>query len=99
MHQERVTAVSGGNVLAGGRWLRAIGNQTIEAGDLIWTDGRCVYGNLAEGGETAPVAVSRELHRFSSSFSSGLRGLKASPSNSNRITSRPNRLPIKAVMV
>lgn len=60
MHQERVTAVSGSNVLAGGRWLRAIGNQSIEAGDLIWTDGRCVYGNSAEGGETAPVAVGRE---------------------------------------
>lgn len=60
MHQERVTAVSGGNVLAGGRWLQAIGNQSIEAGDLIWTDGRCVYGNSAEGEETAPVAAGRE---------------------------------------
>lgn len=61
MHQERVTAVSGGNVFAGGRWLRAIGNQSIEAGDLVWTDGRCVYGNLAEGGEAALVAAGREL--------------------------------------
>lgn len=60
MHQERVTAVSGSNVLAGGRWLQAIGNQSIEVGDLIWTDGRCVYGNSAEGGETAPVAAGRE---------------------------------------
>lgn len=60
MHQERVIAVSGSNVLAGGRWLQAIGNQSIEAGDLVWTDGRCVYGNLAEGGEAAPVTIGSE---------------------------------------
>ena len=60
MHRESAAAVNGSRVLAGGRWLRAIGNQSIEAGDLIWTDGRCVYGNSAEGGETAPVAVGRE---------------------------------------
>lgn len=60
MHRERAVAVNGSRVLAGGRWLRAIGNQSIEAGNLIWTDGRCVYGNSAEGGETAPAAAGRE---------------------------------------
>ena len=40
MHRERAAAVNGGKVLAGGRWLRAIGNQSIEAVDLVWTDGR-----------------------------------------------------------
>lgn len=45
MYRARVEAVSGLKVLAGGKWLSCIGNKNVRAGDLIWTDGRCVYGN------------------------------------------------------
>ncbi len=44
MYRARVEAVSGLKVRAGGKWLTCIGNRNIKVGDLIWTDGRCVYG-------------------------------------------------------
>lgn len=50
MQRAIAKAVRGNQVLADGRWLTCIGNKNVKAGDLIWTDGRCVYGNQAEGG-------------------------------------------------
>ena len=44
MYRARVEAVSGLKVRAGGKWLTCIGNRNVKVGDLIWTDGRCVYG-------------------------------------------------------
>lgn len=49
MFQARVQAVSGRQVLANGKWLTTIGNTNVQIGDLIWTDGRCVFGHLTEG--------------------------------------------------
>lgn len=37
-------AVSGTKVRAGGKWLTCIGNKPVRVGDIVWTDGRCVYG-------------------------------------------------------
>ena len=48
MYRARVEAVSGLKVRAGGKWLTCIGNRTVKAGDMIWTDGRCVYGHDRE---------------------------------------------------
>lgn len=44
MYKAKVEQVNGINVRAGGKWLRCIGNKNVRVGDLIWTDGRCVYG-------------------------------------------------------
>ena len=44
MYRARVEQISGVNVRAGGKWLRCIGNKPVRVGDLIWTDGKCVYG-------------------------------------------------------
>ena len=44
MYQARVEQINGVNVRAGGKWLRCIGNKNVRVGDLIWTDGRCVFG-------------------------------------------------------
>ena len=52
---ERVTvqSVSGRKILANGKWLTAVGNKNFHAGDLAWSDGRCVYGHsLEQGGNT-----------------------------------------------
>ena len=38
-------------VNAASLWLTCIGNIPVRAGDYVWTDGRCVYGNVIEGGE------------------------------------------------
>ena len=48
MYRARVEAVSGLKVRAGGKWLTCIGNRAVKAGDLVWTDGRCVYGHDRE---------------------------------------------------
>ena len=45
MYRVRAEAISGKNVYAGGKWLRCIGNKNVHVGELVWTDGRCVYGN------------------------------------------------------
>ena len=45
MYRARVQAISGTNIFADGKWLKCIGNKTFHVGELIWTDGRCVYGN------------------------------------------------------
>lgn len=57
MKQERIAAVKGNQIFAGGRWLTAIGNKTMRPSDIVWTDGCCVYGDQSEGG-SAPVIVS-----------------------------------------
>ena len=46
MHRVRVTAVGNTKTQADGKWLNIIGNKAIAVGDFVWTDGRCVYGNL-----------------------------------------------------
>ena len=48
MYRARVEAVSGLKVRAGGKWLTCIGNRVVRAGDMVWTDGRCVYGHDRE---------------------------------------------------
>ena len=48
MYRAMVEAVSGLKVRAGGKWMTCIGNRTVKAGDMIWTDGRCVYGHDRE---------------------------------------------------
>lgn len=50
MHRTRAQRVTDGKVFAEGKWLSVIGNMTVSDGDLIWTDGKCVYGNTYEGG-------------------------------------------------
>ena len=55
MHRARVTAVGNTKAQADGKWLNIIGNKAIAVGDFVWTDGRCVYGNISEGGGVAPV--------------------------------------------
>ena len=60
MQRAIVTAVSGSRICANGRWLTAIGNKTFRPGDAVWTDGRCVYGNISEGGGAAPVINTSE---------------------------------------
>lgn len=60
MQRAVVTAVSGNRICANGRWLTAIGNKAVHPGDVVWTDGRCVYGNISEGGGAAPIINSSE---------------------------------------
>ena len=57
MQRAMVSAVDGLRIFAGGKWLTAIGNKNFNVGDLVWTDGRCVYGNFVEGGESAPIIL------------------------------------------
>ena len=45
MYIAKAAVVSGTKVFADGKWLTCIGNKRVRAGDYIWTDGRCVYGN------------------------------------------------------
>lgn len=60
MYRARVEAVSGIKVRAGGKWLTCIGNRTVKAGDLVWTDGRCVYGHDREGQAPLVIAPPKE---------------------------------------
>ena len=55
MYRAKVDSVSGTKVLAGGKWLTCIGNKNVKAGDFIWTDGRCVYGNFQEA--QSPIVI------------------------------------------
>lgn len=50
MKRAQVTEVSGRHVCVSGKWVTCIGNHTPSIGELVWTDGRCVYGNEQEGG-------------------------------------------------
>lgn len=56
MKRAQVTEVSGRHVCVSGKWVTCIGNKTPSIGDLVWTDGRCVYGSEQEGGGSS-VAV------------------------------------------
>ena len=62
MHRARVTAVGNTKAQADGKWLNIIGNKAIAVGDFVWTDGRCVYGNISEGGGAAPVINTSESY-------------------------------------
>ena len=55
MYRAIVDSVSGTKVLAGGKWLTCIGNKNVKAGDFIWTDGRCVYGNFQDA--QSPIVI------------------------------------------
>ena len=48
MYRVRAEKVSGNRVFAKGVWLTCIGNKPVSVGDLIYTDGRCVYGFYQE---------------------------------------------------
>lgn len=58
MYRTRVTSVNGSKAQADGRWLNIIGNKNVVVGDFVWTDGRCIYGNIQAGGEVAPIISS-----------------------------------------
>ena len=60
MYRARVEAVSGLQVRAGGKWLTCIGNRAVKAGDLIWTDGRCIYGHDRESQTPLVVAPPKD---------------------------------------
>ena len=59
MKQVRVTAVNGRKVQAAGKWLTTIGNRTVSVGDLVWTDGKCVYGHIADAGGAPTIIGSK----------------------------------------
>lgn len=46
-----MTATCGRVVQVNGKWVTCIGNKTVRTGDLVWTDGKCVYGNFIECGQ------------------------------------------------
>ena len=48
MYRTRAEAISGTKVFAGGKWLQCIGNKNFHVGELVWTDGGCVFGNYRE---------------------------------------------------
>lgn len=62
MHRARVEAVDGRRVLANGRWHISIGNMGVSVGDLVWTDGRCIYGHESEG--VAPAVIMGEAEPY-----------------------------------
>lgn len=55
MRRAQVTEVNGRHVCVSGKWVTCIGNHTPSVGDLVWTDGRCVYGSEQEGGGSSVV--------------------------------------------
>ena len=61
MYRARVEAVSGLQVRAGGKWLTCIGNRVVRAGDMVWTDGRCVYGHDRESQTPLVIAPKEDL--------------------------------------
>ena len=50
MYRTKADAVRGRYVLSGGKRLVCIGNAAVSPGDMVWTDGRCVYGHHRTGG-------------------------------------------------
>ena len=60
MYKAKVQAVSGKRVYADDKWLICIGNKPVSVGDLIFTDGRCVYGFYKESQEP-PVILSKKI--------------------------------------
>ena len=59
MKQIRVTGVNGRKVQAAGKWLTTIGNRVINIGDLVWTDGKCVYGHSPTSGGAPTIITSK----------------------------------------
>ena len=55
MYRAKITAIDGLNVFSGGKRLKIIGNKNFKAGDNVWTDGRCVYGNQRE--TSSPIVI------------------------------------------
>ena len=45
MYRTRVESVNGTKVFANGKCLTCIGNQRVQVGDFVWTDGACIYGH------------------------------------------------------
>ena len=60
MKQVRVANVNGRKVQADGKWLTAIGNRAVAVGDLVWTDGKCVYGHNSDGGGDSNILTSND---------------------------------------
>ena len=58
MYKTIVQTVKGNKVYAAGKWLICIGNKPVHTGDHVWTDGRCIYGNVLESG--APFILKKE---------------------------------------
>ena len=59
MKQVRVTAVNGRKIQANGKWLTAIGNNAVSVGNLVWTDGKCVYGHHSDAGGAPTIVGSK----------------------------------------
>ena len=92
MKQERISRIQGSQVFAGGRWLTAIGNKTMRPGDIVWTDGRCVYGNQSEG-NIAPVILS-DVSSIPVFWQNGRHQLYSSSKLVNGILGTPHRLMV-----
>jgi hypothetical protein len=55
MEQVQIHEINGGTYFDSfGRKLVKIGNINVEAGDVVWTDGRCIYGNIIHGNPAEP---------------------------------------------
>ena len=58
MYRTLIASVSGRICTStDGKNLISIGNANINAGDYVWTDGKCVYGNLQEGGGSQILSI------------------------------------------
>ncbi len=60
MYRARADNVQGRYVYSGGKRLVCIGNAAVSPGDLIWTDGRCVYGHHSTCGGSAVITAAME---------------------------------------
>ena len=49
MYKVRAGSVCGRYAMAGGKRLLCIGNAIVNPGDMVWTDGRCIYGHHQNG--------------------------------------------------
>lgn len=60
MYRARVEKISGKKIYAGGKWLQCIGNKNFHVGELVYTDGRCAYGNFLEAQQPLVITASPE---------------------------------------
>ena len=60
MYRARIQAVSGSKVYADGKWLSCIGNKNFRAGEMVYTDGRCAYGNFQESQQPLVITTPQE---------------------------------------
>ena len=74
MYRARVEAVSELKVRAGGKWLTCIGNRVVRAGDMVWTDGRCVYGHDREA--QTPIVIANPAEDLAIPIMLGTRSIK-----------------------